>query len=328
LQDKLQQTLSDQDKIRQADLNACTARVDEAEQLHEDEQAAIASLRKELNEKENILQDKVQQSLSDQGKLHQADIDTWRSIVTEVEQARKIDQETIASLEDILDQKESLLQEKLQQALIEKDQLHKSDVGTWKSKLLELEESNDALHRELSELSVQTSIPEDHTECTQERSSLKMDLQNVLNDSEEKRIQHNLELATVNAEFHNAMNSLDESQKENQKLKLDIESLSSMKSSKETDENRNFEKEMNAAHTRFESMEKALQDRVTRLMREKDKLVADFNDEMINKEEEHTKTKIELSAWKLEMQNALNDIESLKKERDELTAQIQSYNNM
>jgi len=45
---------------------------------------------------------------------------------------------------------------------------------------------------------------------------------------------------------------------------------------------------------------------------------------MTKKEDEHTQTKIELSAWKLEMQNALNDIESLKKERDELKAQVQS----
>lgn len=319
LQDNLQQALSDKDKVHQAEFDACKARVAEVEQLHENSQAAISSLQNELNENENLLQDKAYQSLNDQDKLHQADIDTWRSRVTEVEEARKIDQETIASLEDMLNQKESLLQDNLQLALIEKDQLHKSDVGTWKSKLVELKESNDALHRELSEMSAQTSLPEDHIVCTQEISSLKMDLQNVLNNNEKKTIQRNLELATAKAEFHNAINSCNELQEENQRLKMDIESLNPV-------ENRNFEKEMNSAHARFESMEKALDNRVTRLTREKDKLVADFNDEMINKEEEHTATKIELSAWKLEMQNALNDMESLKRERDELKAQIQTSN--
>lgn len=34
--------------------------------------------------------------------------------------------------------------------------------------------------------------------------------------------------------------------------------------------------------------------------------------------------KIELSAWKLEMQNALNDIELLKRERDDLKARVKS----
>ena len=86
-----------------------------------------------------------------------------------------------------------------------------------------------------------------------------------------------------------------------------------------------FEEEMNKAHVRFESMERALHDKVTRLEKEKDKLVADFNTEIVKQEDEHTKTKIELSACKLEMQNALNDIELLKKERDELKAQLKAY---
>ena len=141
--------------------------------------------------------------------------------------------------------------------------------------------------------------------------------QNALNEREDSL----LELATVNAQLHNAMVSMDELKKENSSLKSDIKKLVA---SNETEEDKNFEVAMNAAHVRFESMEKALQDRVSRLEREKDKLVADYNFEMTKKEDEHTQTKIELSAWKLEMQNALNDIESLKKERDELKVQVQS----
>lgn len=156
---------------------------------------------------------------------------------------------------------------------------------------------------------------DDHADC---KEKLSMDLQNALNEHEDSL----LELATVNAQLHNAMLSMDELKKENKLLKSDIEKLAA---SNETEEDKNFEEEMNAAHVRFESMEKALQDRVLRLEREKDKLVADYNFEMTKKEDEHTQTKIELSAWKLEMQNALNDIESLKKERDELKAQVQSF---
>jgi len=72
-------------------------------------------------------------------------------------------------------------------------------------------------------------------------------------------------------------------------------------------------------------MEKALQKRVTFLEQEKEKLLSEFNAELALKEEVYTQTRIELSAWKLEMQNALNDIESLKKERDDLKAQVEGY---
>jgi len=151
--------------------------------------------------------------------------------------------------------------------------------------------------------------------------SLQADLQSARNDRKEVMIQHNLELATVNAEFHNAMVSLDEMSIENRRLKSELERLAS----KETVEDRNFEKEMNAAHARFESMEKALQEKIGRLQREKDKLVSDFNLEITKKEDELTQSRVELSAWKLEMQNAINDIESLKRERDDLKAQVESF---
>ncbi|KAK1748377.1 hypothetical protein QTG54_000316 [Skeletonema marinoi] len=75
---------------------------------------------------------------------------------------------------------------------------------------------------------------------------------------------------------------------------------------------------MNAAHKRFESMEKALQESINRLEKEKEKLVAAHDVEISSQIKQHDKTRIELSAWKLEMQNALNDIETLKRENDDL----------
>jgi len=196
-------------------------------------------------------------------------------------EATRIHEEYVSSIKD-----EAGLYDKLQHALDEKDATHKSEL--------------EVLNRKLSEMTSQTSSQDDH---------------------EDKMIQHNLELATVNAEFHNAMMSMDELTQENLKLKEEINALAS----KESEEDRNFEEEMNKAHLRFESMERALHDKVTRLEKEKDKLVTDFNAEIVKQEDEHTKTKIELSAWKLEMQNALNDIELLKKERDELKAQLKAY---
>ena len=99
----------------------------------------------------------------------------------------------------------------------------------------------------------------------------------------------------MNAEFHNAMVSLDELSKENKSLKNDIDLLLS----KETEDDEQFEKERNAAHQRFESMEKALQERLLRMEKEKARLEADFNDEMVMKEEEIAQITIELCAWKL-----------------------------
>jgi len=288
-------------------------------------------LENKLVEKENALQDELRQALSEQEKIFQQDLGAWKARSANAEQVHINDQASISSLRNTLVGKESTLK-----ALCSQDELYQSNLDVCQSTVVELnrsneklnselKQSNEALNCELSKGSVQDSVIEDHTERNEQISSIQMDLKNALNKCEEGEIQYNLQLATVNAGFHNAMNSLDELQKENQKLKEDIESFASIKNSKNYDENRNFEKEMNAAHARFVSMEKALEDRVSRLDREKGKLVVDFNAEMANQEEAHTKTKIELSAWKLEMQNALNDIESLKKEKDELTAQVESY---
>ena len=72
-------------------------------------------------------------------------------------------------------------------------------------------------------------------------------------------------------------------------------------------------------------MENSLSERIARLEKEKEKLVLTHTDEMTKKDSAFEKIKVELSAWKLEMQNALNDIEGLKKERDEWKTQVQLY---
>jgi chromosome segregation ATPase len=213
--------------------------------------------------------------------------------------ARENDLALISSLQNAIEEKEILLRETIHQALMDQDELHQHEIGTLKSQMVQLEESNKALNLELIDLSVQPSIsvPDGHTECNKKLALVEMDLKQSLIDREDTRIKQSIELASINAEFHNAMVSVDELLKENQKIKRDIEILLS----KETVEDRNFEKEMNAAHTRFESMEKALQQRVSRLEGEKHKLVAEYNAERNNKEDEHTKTRIELCAWKLGM---------------------------
>ena len=206
-------------------------------------------------------------------------------------------------------------------SLSDKDASHQNELDTIRLQVVELKESNERMNHQLSELSTQSSPQgeSDHTVCIEQLSSVQADLQNALSEGKERKVQHNLKLASVQADFHNASIQLDELAMENQKLKDAIEALAA---SKETEEDRNFEELMNKAHARFESMEKALHDRVARLEKEKDKVTAEFNAELIKQEEEHTQTKIELSAWKLEMQNALNDIEALKKERDELSDQL------
>ena len=229
-------------------------------------------------------------AMMDQEKAHQA--------------ARENDLALIVSLQNAIQEKEIVLRDKMHQALRDQDELHQNEIVTLKSQMVQLEESNKALNLELTELSVQPSIsaPDDHTECNKKLSLAEMDLKQFRIDREDTRIKHSIEVASINAEFHNAMVSMDELSKENQKLKNDIEILLS----KETVEDRNFEKEMNAAHTRFESMEKALQQRVLRLEGEKDKLVTDYNAERNSKEDEHTKTRIELCAWKLGMTIAIS----------------------
>jgi chromosome segregation ATPase len=207
--------------------------------------------------------------------------------------ARENDLALIASLENAVHEKETLLQQKMKQV-----ELLQSEIGALKSQMLVLEESNKALNFELFELSAQssTNVSDEHDiGCIKEPLILDELQQSLCDDQESSEIRHSIELASINAEFHNALMSMDELKNENLKLKHDIEILSSRVSVEDV----SFEEEMNAAHTRFESMENSLKKRVLYLEKEKDKLLSDHLVERINKEEEYTKTRIELCAWKL-----------------------------
>ena len=306
------ETLEDYNKeltTRLAKLTAMEEKLKSQLSLHDEElgvwKSKCVAAEQACNESQSALNKKsiLLQTMSEQDNQHRIEAVNWKSKVDEIKQSND---ELGKQLSDAISKQYAANDE-----MKERDELYKSEVSTWKTKVGELELSNDELSRHLSDLMNKhpaANDGEDEPVC--------------LNESEDMEIQHNLEMATVNAEFHNAMNKLGELQKENEKLKGDIETLSTME---KTEEDRNFEKEMNAAHERFVSMEKALEDRASRLEREKDKLIADFNREMTDKEEAHSRTKVELSAWKLEMQNALNDIEALKRERDELNERVQTY---
>ncbi|KAL7552823.1 hypothetical protein ACHAWF_016073, partial [Thalassiosira exigua] len=335
--DETEARATDASQEYEANIQLKCESIDSLRQTHQKDLAAILSLQNDLNDKEKTWQDKLNQELFDKDKSWQHLHDNDQATILALKSA-------LQDKDRALDEHECLLQEKLQQARLDQDKIHRSalneveealengqaTIASLQNSLNEKEIQHDKLEEKIrqlhsSEPSLFNSDPRNHVECNNKISALQKELESAMNYHSEKQIKHDLEVATVNAEFHNAMNSLDELQKENVRLKENIESLSSFEHQKSNDESKNFEKEMNAAHSRFVSMEKALQERVARLERDKEKLVADFNDEMIHKEDEHTKTKIELSAWKLEMQNALNDIEALKRERDELKAQVESY---
>ena len=193
------------------------------------------------------------------------------------------DQETIFDLRNALTEKDEHLQNAQQKILDQEEKeenSHQDELNQWINRVSTLE-------NELSELKNQ------ETEC----------------DECEQR---NQQLATV-------VETLNDLQIENQGLKTELLLWESADDDgKGLGQKVNFEKEMMAAHQRFESMEKSLQESITRLEKEKEKLVAAHSSELSSQIQQHDKTRIELSAWKLEMQNALNDIESLKRENDDL----------
>ncbi|KAL7488420.1 hypothetical protein ACHAW6_014160 [Cyclotella cf. meneghiniana] len=220
--------------------------------------------------------------------------------------AQTNDQQRMEFLQEAFDQKEVDLKNMLEKALDDQNLCHSVELETLKSQLTQLQEYNNSKEEEIS--------------------MLQIELQNALVDREENETRHQQELSTVNMEFTNALNSLQALQKENQRLKQDIKSLSSMASNgMSPDDSAYFEKEISAAHSRFVSMERSLQDRIERLEKEKYNLVAAHNDEMQKKDIAFERVRVELSAWKLEMQNALNDIEGLKRERNELEQQVILY---
>jgi len=204
----------------------------------------------------------------------------------------------------------------------------------------ELEESNEVKSRLLDELGADNlklnddvgslnrklqSAKDDYVACTEKIASLQSDLQHAKAECDDKSLQ----LASINTK-------LDELFAEKQELKSDIESLVTSKEDyfeKEKkalhgrlllmeEENRNLKNEIeemkaaaDSAHNRFQSMEGQLNGKIARLVKDKAKLVSEFNAELMKQEEKYTNVKIELSAWKLEMQNILNRNEMLKKEK-------------
>ncbi|KAL3803517.1 hypothetical protein HJC23_014065 [Cyclotella cryptica] len=217
--------------------------------------------------------------------------------------AQTNDQQKIQCLQNALDEKELDLQNR---GLDDHNLRHNAELEAIKAQLNQLQECNDSKQDEIS--------------------MLQMELQNALDACDDNEIRHQQELSTVNMEFTNALNSLQGLQKENQRLKQEIQTLSSMAPrGMSPDDSAYFEKDLSAAHSRFVSMERSLQDRIERLEKEKYNLIAAHNDEMQKKDIAFERVRVELSAWKLEMQNALNDIEGLKRERNELEQQVVIY---
>lgn len=298
--------LDETNRQLQSQVSKAKSDFDDASEMNEKYQEAITTLQGELTK-----------TLNEQDSLHQSELEALSSSIDIAAQARESDQETIENLKKSIEQQDALFQDKMAAALRSKDSHHRTEVNKRDSDVRELQRSNVELQRQLGELS--STQVQQHKRLA---STLQMELQNALNQREENKVKHGMELAVIKQELQSANASLEDLRKENGTLKSEIETLLARTS---TNQSRNFEKEMNAAHSRFESMEKALQKRVTFLEQEKEKLLSEFNDELALKEEVYTQTRIELSAWKLEMQNALNDIESLKKERDDLKAQVEGY---
>lgn len=257
-------------------------------------QEEVASLRQALEEKNTHLHDDCKKALENQRSQHEAEIESLKTQLSRVQR----------------EYQGSSVHDGCEKALNDQRLQHQAEVEDLQTQIYHLQDCNNANQEDIS--------------------LLQIDLQNALNDCDENEIRHQQELSTVNMEFTNALNSLENLQKENKRLKLDIQSLSAMSKMSShgggpSDDNAYFEKEITAAHSRFVSMEKSLQDRIERLEGEKYKLMIAHKDEMAKKDVAFEKVRVELSAWKLEMQNALNDIEGLKRERNELEQQVAAY---
>ena len=273
-----------------AKLNDRSSDSSQAENSH---QLEIASLKRALEEKNTHNHDDCKKALDSQKQQYENELNNLKSQLLGLKS-----QETGDDIHD-----------GCKKTLADQEMKHQSEIDGLKSQLCQLQEYNDANQEDIS--------------------LLQIDLQNALNDCDENEIRHQQELSTVNMEFTNALNSLENLQKENKRLKLDIQSLSDLSKAslhgEQSDDNAYFEREITAAHSRFVSMEKSLQDRIERLEGEKYKLLTAHKDEMEKKDSAFDTVRVELSAWKLEMQNALNDIEGLKREKNELEHQVQVY---
>ncbi len=250
---------------------------------------------------ETILQDQVR-GLEKSNQELTSQLAECRAKVVAAARTHDHDLETIAALRDVINETDEILQNNLSCAQQTKD------------KIQQTEDQNAKLQREIAALKGNEN---------EKISSLQSQLNNALKDKEEDELRHRQEISTLNAEFQNAMNSLSKLQNDNEELKARIHSLMAAKPN--DDENAYYEKEISNAHSRFVSMERSLQDRITRLEKEKEALVEAHESETEQLQSLLSQTRVELSAWKLEMQNALNDTEAMMKERDELKHHIQVY---
>lgn len=268
---------------------------DKYQEVNSDHQKEITSLRKALAEKDANMHADCKKAFDNQILQHKAELAALQSKLDNLESEQTNSDIHAGCKKEFEDQKRQ----------------HLGDLEALNSQLEQLHNCNDANHEEIS--------------------SLQIDLQNALKDCDENEIRHQQELSTVNMEFTNALNSLENLQKENKRLQLDIQSLSAMSQAslhggqELLDKYAYFEREITAAHSRFVSMEQSLQNRIERLEGEKYKLIMAHKDEIEKKDTAFEKVRVELSAWKLEMQNALNDIEGLKKEKMELEKQVLSF---
>lgn len=275
-----------------------------AAKIHENDGKAIACLQEALNQSKQLHEEELEcwmkrfhelqnsyvmlREQLDKSELGSDEMEAQvTNLIDRVRYLENMNSELTARLNDVQNEGDSSFNDQEEQ--------YQREISSWKSRVIELEESIDALRAQVCEQSVEVSASEEHEDCRRKISSLEKDLRIALDCQEQRNIDHNLELARVNAEFHNAVVSMDELSKENKSLKRDLDLLLA----KETEDDEHFEKERNAAHQRFESMERALQERLTRMEREKEKLEADFNDEMIKKEDENAQIMIELCAWRL-----------------------------
>ena len=278
-----------------AKLEECSYNSPNSSQAESKDRLENASLKRALEEKNIHVHDDCKKALASQKQQYQVELDALKSQLSELK-SQEIGEDMH-------------IHDSCKKTLADQDVKHQAELENLKSQLCKLQDCNNANQEEMS--------------------MLQIDLQNALNDCDENEIRHQQELSTVNMEFTNALNSLENLQKENRRLKLDIQSLSAMSKAslhgESSDDNAYFEREITAAHSRFVSMEKSLQDRIERLEGEKYKLLTAHKDEMEKKDIAFDRVRVELSAWKLEMQNALNDIEGLKREKNELEQQVQVY---
>ena len=278
----------------------------------------------------------LQQSLKDKDASHQHELGRLKFQITDVTESNDTKDRLLNELgtENLkLNEDVEALNSKFQRQVTELEESN-HQLNEFGAEMLQLHDDVGALNHKLK------ASEDGYTACTEKITSLQMDLQHAKAERDDKSLQ----LASINTK-------LDELFLENQELKSDIESLVLSKEdyfenekkalrgrlllleednqklkdeigevveSKEVGEDM-FEKEMNAAtdsaHNRFESMETQLNDKIARLVKDKAKLVSKFNAELIEQEEKYVNVKIELSAWKLEMQNILNRNEMLKKEK-------------